>query len=357
MIELKSGDMFSEETEAIVNTVNCVGVMGRGIALQFKKVFPNNFEVYLKACEKGEVQPGRMFVHETGTLVNPKYIINFPTKRHWKGKSKIEDIDTGLDDLIRVLTELDIKSITLPPLGSGLGGLDWEKVKKLIFDKLGRLNKVEIILYEPHAKPFFEKNVKNKDIPKMTPGRAALIELMYRYLGGLLDPFVTLLEIHKLMYFLQVSGENLRLKYNPGPYRPYAENLRHVLNVIEGHFISGYEDGGDQPEKQLKLIPGAYEDASNFLNKHQETRQHFDRVSELVEGFETPFGLELLSTVHWIISNEIPQSFDDLTENIYNWSERKKQFTTRQIDLALTVLERKNWLDGSNKIQTHPTAN
>jgi O-acetyl-ADP-ribose deacetylase (regulator of RNase III) len=361
MIELKTGDIFSEETEAIVNTVNCVGVMGRGVALQFKKIFPQNFEEYFKACEKGKVQPGEMFVHETGILVNPKYIINFPTKRHWRGKSKIEDIDTGLDDLVKVLLELNIKSITLPPLGSGLGGLDWDKVKKLVLEKLGSLNDIDIIIYEPHDKPFFEKNVKNKEIPKMTPGRAALIELMYRYLGGLLDPFVTLLEIHKLMYFLQESGENLRLKYNPGSYGPYAENLRHVLNAIEGHFISGYEDGGDKPEKQLKLVPGAYEDASDFLSKHHDTKQHFARVSDLVEGFESPFGLELLSTVHWIISNESPKSFDDLLANIYNWSERKKKFTTRQIGLALKVLKSKNWLNKTgedhNVIQIFQAAN
>lgn len=348
-IEFKTGDIFSEETEAIVNTVNCVGVMGRGIALQFKKIFPQNFEDYFKACDKGEVQPGKMFVHETGTLVNPKYIINFPTKRHWSGKSKIEDIDAGLNDLVRVLIELNIKSITLPPLGSGLGGLDWKKVKKLILEKLESLTEIDIIIYEPHEKPFHEKNVKNKEIPKMTPGRAALIELMHRYLGGLLDPFVTLLEIHKLMYFLQESGENLRLQYNPGPYGPYAENLRHVLNAIEGHFISGYEDGGDNPKKQVKLIPGAYQDASKFLSKHQETKQHFDRVSELVEGFESPFGLELLSTVHWVISNESPQSFDELVAKIYNWSERKNQFTTRQIALALNVLKSKKWISGTGE--------
>ncbi len=344
MIEFKTGNIFSEETEAIVNTVNCVGVMGRGIALQFKKMFPQNFKEYRKACEKGKVQPGMMFVHKTGTIVNPKYIINFPTKRHWKGKSKIEDIDAGLDDLIRVLGELNIKSITLPPLGSGLGGLDWKRVKKVILEKLGRLKKINIIVYEPYDKSFLEKAVKNKDIPKMTPGRAALIELMYRYLGGLLDPIVTLLEIHKLMYFLQESGEDLRLKYNPGPYGPYAENLRHVLNAVEGHFIFGYEDGGDNPKKQLKLVPGAYEEASDFLNKHQDTKYHYDRVSELVEGFESPFGLELLSTVHWVIINECPKSFEELIKNIYDWSDRKKQFTHRQVDLAFNVLKNKDWL-------------
>ena len=203
MIEFKTGDIFTEETEAIVNTVNCVGVMARGIALQFKKRFPENFKEYATACKHEEVQPGKMFVHATGTLTNPKYIINFPTKRHGRGKSRIEDIDSGLTDLVRVITEKNITSIALPPLGCGLGGLDWSVVQSKINEKLINLHSVQVTVFEPQGAPLFEKMVKNKKIPKMTPGRAALIELIHRYLGGLLDPFITLLEIHKLMYFLQ----------------------------------------------------------------------------------------------------------------------------------------------------------
>jgi len=344
MIEFKTGDIFSEEVEAIVNTVNCVGVMGRGIALQFKKRFPENFKAYADVCKHEEVQPGKMFVHATGTLTNPKYIINFPTKRHWRGKSRIEDIDSGLTDLVQVIIEKNITSIALPPLGCGLGGLDWSEVQSKINEKLINLNSVQITVFEPKGAPIFEKMVKNKEIPKMTPGRAALIELIHRYLGGLLDPFITLLEIHKLMYFLQESGENLRLQFKPALYGPYAENLRHVLNVIEGHFISGYADGGDKPDKQLKLVPGAYKDASVFLENQHETKKHLDRVSELVEGFESPFGLELLSTVHWIVNEGRITSTKDVAPQVYNWNERKKQFTPRQIELALKILEDKKWV-------------
>jgi hypothetical protein len=132
----------------------------------------------------------------------------------------------------------------------------------------------------------------------MTSGRAALIGLMDRYLAGLMDPFVTLLEVHKLTYFMQEAGEPLRLRYVEGFYGPYAENLRHVLRAIEGYFVSGYADGGDRPDKQLQLVPGAVRDARAFLEDHPQVRARFDRVTGLVEGFETPFGLELLSTVH-----------------------------------------------------------
>ncbi len=344
MIEYKSGDILREDAEAIINTVNCVGVMGRGIALQFKNTFPQNFKAYAAACKKEEVQPGRMFVFETGQLTNPRYIINFPTKRHWRGKSRIEDIETGLMDLVEVIHRYNIKSIAIPPLGSGLGGLDWADVKKRIESAMKPLTSVRVIVYEPRGAPATEKMVHNREVPPMTAGRAALVELVSRYLSGLLDPSVSLLEVHKLMYFMQEAGEPLRLKYQKAPYGPYAENLRHVLRDIEGHLVSGYADGGDAPDKQLKLVPGAIEDATTFLQQHQDTRARFDKVSALVEGFESPFGLELLSTVHWVMKNDGMNTVEDVIQHTYDWNERKRQFTPRQITLAVDVLASKAWV-------------
>ncbi len=347
MIIYKTGDIFKEEADAIVNTVNCVGVMGRGIALQFKKLFPENFKVYEAACKQKEVVPGKMFVYETGSLVGPKYVINFPTKRHWRGASRMEDIESGLQDLAEIIVKLHIKSIAIPPLGCGLGGLDWNEVRVLIENTLSRLPDVEIIVFEPKGAPEAEKMVKNRKVPQMTAGRAALVELMHRYLAGLLDPFVTLLEVHKLTYFLQESGEPLRLQYQKNIYGPYAENLRHVLNAVEGHLLSGYADGGDRPDKELRLVPGAYDDASKFLQEHPQTKQHFDKVSELVEGFESPFGMELLSTVHWVATKEDAQTKEQVVAKVHQWSERKQQFTPRQIELAYDILCQKGWLAGA----------
>jgi hypothetical protein len=159
-----------------------------------------------------------------------------------------------------------------------------------------------------------------------------------------LDPFITLLEVHKLMYFMQEAGEPLRLRYVKAPFGPYAENLRHVLNAIEGHLISGYADGGDAPDKQLELLPGAVENAAAFLEQNAETRDRFDKVSELVEGFESPFGLELLSTVHWVMKNEAVESLDELVGFTYLWNEHKRQFSPRQIALAADVLSRQGWV-------------
>jgi len=171
-----------------------------------------------------------------------------------------------------------------------------------------------------------------------------IVLLMDRYLRGLLDPFVTLLELHKLMYFMQEAGEPLRLRYKKAPYGPYAENLRHVLNAIEGHMISGYADGGDAPEKPLQLVPGAVEEASRFLDTHPQTRARYARVTELVEGFESPIGLELLSTVHWVMKHEAPQNREDVVLKTYAWNPCKRRFTARQINLAVDVLSDKGWV-------------
>lgn len=178
----------------------------------------------------------------------------------------------------------------------------------------------------------------------MTKTAAAVICLMSRYLRGLMDPSVSLLEVHKLMYFMQAAGEPLRLRYVKAPYGPYAENLRHVLREIDGYFVSGYADGGDAPDKELELVPGAVEDAERFLSDHPATHARFERVASLVEGFETPFGLELLSTVHWVATHGGQHAPEIVIADTYAWNERKKQLSERQIRLALDVLDKKNWL-------------
>jgi len=344
MIEYRSGDILKSEAEALVNTVNCVGVMGRGIALQFRNAFPENFKAYVAACKREQVQPGRMFVFETGQLTPPRYIINFPTKRHWRGKSRIEDIEAGLTALVAEIRGRHIRSIALPPLGSGLGGLDWTaQVRPRVEAALDVLDDVQVLVYEPRGAPASDSMQHRREVPKMTAGRAALVELMHRYLGGLLDPFVTLLEVHKLMYFLQEAGQPLRLRYKAAAYGPYAENLRHVLNEIEGHLIAGYDDGGDAPEKPLSLVPGAVEEAAAFVAEHNEIRERMGRVAALVEGFESPFGLELLSTVHWVMRHEPVHTLPDVVARTYAWSERKRQFTPRQIGIAVDVLVNQGW--------------
>ncbi|MES2771413.1 MAG: macro domain-containing protein [Pseudomonadota bacterium] len=349
MIEYTSGDILKCEAEALVNTVNCVGVMGRGIALQFKHMYPDNFKAYEAACKSAAVQPGRMFVFDTGQLTLPRFIINFPTKRHWRGKSRIEDIDAGLIDLIKVIHAKGIRSIAIPPLGSGLGGLDWHDVRPRIEQALAELPDVQILVFEPQGAPTSERMVHARDVPKMTAGRAALVELMQRYLSGLLDPSISLLEVHKLLYFMQEAGEPLRLNYVKHHYGPYAENLRHVLQAIEGHLIAGYGDGGDTPGKALNLVPGAVQEAKAYLQQHDLSRARFERVTQLVEGFESPDGLELLATVHWVMKHEGADQADALERQVHGWNKRKRQFTPRQLTIAAERLRSQGWLNDLDK--------
>lgn len=332
MIEYVKGDILQANAEALVNTVNCVGVMGRGIALQFKNTYPDNFKQYQQACTRGDVIPGRMFICETGMLTNPRYIVNFPTKRHWKGKSRIEDIEQGLDALAADIARLNITSIAIPPLGSGLGGLSWVCVRKLIASKLNSLENVHIIVFEPG-----DAQIKTQSLsaPRMSLSRAITIKLIDKYLQALMDPFVSLLEVQKLMYFMQIVGEPLRLRYEKGQYGPYAPDLRHVLRSLEGHYISGYGDGGDDPRKPLRLVPGAVKDADEYLqHNNSQTIRHLETVSELVGGFETSFGLELLATVHWLLTSDKDQSDSDLVANVHSWNSRKQRFTPYQISQA-----------------------
>jgi O-acetyl-ADP-ribose deacetylase (regulator of RNase III) len=341
MIEFTKGDLLAADVEALVNTVNCVGIMGRGVALQFKERFPANFRAYEAACRRDEVQPGRMFVFETGTLTTPKFIINFPTKRHWRGKSRIEDIESGLIALAAEIRNRRISSIAIPPLGSGLGGLDWTNVRSRIVSALHGFNDLRVVVFEPNGTP---ADFKAREVPDMTAGRAALVALMHRYLSGLLDPFVSLLEVHKLMYFMQEAGEPLKLRYEKFSYGPYARNLSHVLKAIEGHLVSGYADGGDDPEKALQLVPGAVKDAERYLNDKTETVSRFGLVDQLVEGFETPFGLELLSTVHWVVKHEGAKTVYEAADRVHAWNDHKKRFSPRQIEIAYTRLAANGWI-------------
>jgi O-acetyl-ADP-ribose deacetylase (regulator of RNase III) len=153
MIQRVKGDILEAQTEALVNTVNTVGVMGKGIALQFRQAFPENYRLYRAACERGEVRPQRMFVVQTGLLGNPRLIVNFPTKRHWRGRSRIEDIEGGLRDLVTVIQQEGIRSIAIPPLGCGNGGLEWSEVRPRIEEALQAVPGTEVLLYEPAGAP------------------------------------------------------------------------------------------------------------------------------------------------------------------------------------------------------------
>lgn len=343
MIRHVSGNLLLADVEALVNTVNTVGVMGKGIALQFRQAYPPNYEAYRRACERGEVVPGRMFVFETKQLTSPRYIVNFPTKRHWRAKSRMEDIESGLVDLIDVVRARGIRSIAVPPLGCSNGGLDWNEVRPLIEKAFESVPDVHVLLYAPHGAPAAEKMPVATHRPNMTPGRAALIGVLRSY--ALPGYRLTMLEVEKLAYFLQTVGEPLRLQFIKGDYGPYAETLHHVLQRMEGHFIRGY---GDRTQsRHIRLIPDAVEEADASLKESPDTVARLSRVSSLIDGFETPYGMELLATVHWV-AREDPKachSEEAAVRGVHAWSERKRQtFRADHIAVAWRRLRDEGWL-------------
>lgn len=353
MIREEHGNLLRADTEALVNTVNTVGVMGKGIALQFKRAFPENYKAYKKACDAGQVELGRMFVWDAGAFAadGPRYVINFPTKKHWKSKSRLDDIAAGLDDLVAVVGKLGIKSIAVPPLGCGHGGLQWRDVHPMILEAFEDLQDVEVQVFPPEGTPAAAEQVNRTERPRMTPGRAALIGMMDRYLPFTVE--VTPVDIQKLMYFMQEAGEPLRLNYVKGRYGPYADNLRHVLSSMEGHYIRGM---GDNTAKALDVVPfeildGAREAASEVLKDRPDTRSRMSRVGRLIEGFESTYGLELLATTHWAATrddsgDEAPteRSSDQVVQSVERWNRRKRQlFVERHIRLALETLRASGW--------------
>ncbi len=343
MITQTRGNLLEADTEALVNTVNTVGVMGKGIALQFRRAFPENYEAYRRACEQKQLRLGEIFVFETGRLEPPRYIINFPTKGHWRSKSKLEDIEAGLASLATVIRERGIRSVAVPPLGCGNGGLDWEDVRSCIEDALAELEDVDVRLYEPAGAPDPRTMPERRKRPKVTPSRAVLIELMDRY--GELGYSRKLLEVQKLAYFLQTVGQPLRLRYARGRFGPFAHNLNKALQQLEGHFIVGLGDDA-RPTAQIELLPGAVEEARKVLSAQPEARERFARVARLIEGFETPYGLELLASVHWLAEEEKTASnASQATTALRAWSPRKAHlFRAEHVQKAWDRLQAERWL-------------
>lgn len=342
-IERGKGNLLTADVDALVNTVNTEGVMGKGLALQFKKAFPENFASYEHACKAGEVKTGQM--HIVQRLASPRFIINFPTKRHWRQPSKLEYVRDGLRDLVAQVKRLNIESIAVPPLGCGNGGLEWSAVRPLIIEAFAASPDVRVVLFEPADAPAADQIIDRRTKPGMTPARAAVLALMGRYVETDYDYRLSLVEVQKLAYFLQLAGENLRLEYRAHHYGPYADNLRKALRNIEGHYTRGVGDGKNSPETPLELLPGAVDEARAFLEQRPETLARLDRVAALIEGFETPFGMELLGTVHWVMQHGAnPDDADDVLAKVQSWSERKcSQMKDGHVRAAWSRLHEQGW--------------
>lgn len=352
-VQYERGDLLAQSADAIVNTVNCVGVMGKGIALQFRKKWPANFKAYAAACESGELRIGNMFVFDCGGLLQPNFIINFPTKNHWREKTKISYIDDGLADLAQVIRKLGIRSIAIPPLGCGNGGLLWSDVRRKIENAFSELSGVQVFLFEPMGAPDAREMVVNTEKPRMTAGRAAMIRLfsIYRELEYSLGS----IEIQKLAYFLEASGYELNLNFTKHNFGPYSAKIRHVLTAMDGHYIKGAGDG--TTTSSVNLLPNALGQATSFLKQSGDNylQSNIDKVAELIEGFETPYGMELLATVHWVVAREPKaRNLDETIAAVEKWSHRKKKLLQqRHIKIAWARLGDLGWFENDTAAISH----
>jgi O-acetyl-ADP-ribose deacetylase (regulator of RNase III) len=351
MIKFTTGNLLESGAEALVNTVNTVGVMGKGIALMFKEAFPENLTEYEAACNRGEVTIGRMFVTKRENLIGPKWIINFPTKKHWRYPSKVEWIAEGLADLKRVIAEKDIRSIALPPLGSGNGGLDWREVRSKIEDVLGDLRGVDVTVYEPATQ--YQNVSKRSGVEKLTPARALVAELVRRY--GILGIECTLLEAQKLAYLLErrISDNGLvnplNLHFTANRYGPYADRLKHLLNALDGSYLHCEKRVADASPFDLIWFYDAKRDrvAAFLTTPDAKTyRSTLEETAAVINGFESPLGMELLATVDWLLSRQQAEpSLSSVKSALGRWpggegaGERKlRLFDDRLIALALERL-------------------
>lgn len=347
MFSAVRGNLLADDADALVNTVNTVGVMGKGIALQFKRAYPEMFADYAREAKADRLAPGRMHVWETGSLTSPRFIINFPTKRHWKAGSRLEDIESGLTDLVRVVEELGIRSIAVPPLGCGNGGLPWAQVEPRIRAAFGQLSDtVDVRIYAPVGAPPAREMVDRTPVPALTPARAALLSLMTAY-HCVAWEWPGLVDTQKLAYFLQEAGEPLRLSFNRGPYGPYADGLRKTLRDMEGHFITGYGDGSARPldAEPLEVTTEAQSALQAAIGDAPATAARTNRVLELIGGFEGAYDLELLASVHWAAVHHAADTPADAVRVIREWTSRKAGlFGPHHVGVAWKALASGDWL-------------
>jgi O-acetyl-ADP-ribose deacetylase (regulator of RNase III) len=318
-----TGNILESKAEALVNTVNIEGVMGKGIALQFKKAFPYNYKVYKKGCEEGDVKIGKLLVVKDKSLLDgEKIIINFPTKTTWRKPSEYIYIEEGLKDLKRIIEEHTFKSIAIPPLGAGQGGLNWEKVKSLLTKYLTDVD-AEIIIYEPNSKI---KEELKKERAKLTPARAMLLAMMYELVRN--GEFVSEFAAEKIAYFLQKFGGEkvLKLDFKENFYGPYSGKVRHVLYYLNGSYIMGFSSMDKKPFETLELIMDGEKDVQDYLNlpENEEFIQIINKTKSFLKGYYSNLALELLSTVDYVNQKFKLQNESEIREKIENWSDRKK---------------------------------
>jgi O-acetyl-ADP-ribose deacetylase (regulator of RNase III) len=341
MIRIIEGNMMQSEAEALVNTVNTVGVMGKGIALQFKQAFPSNHKQYAAACKSQALQVGQLLaIWDQNLELGRKLIINFPTKIHWRNPSKYEYIENGLVALRALLISENIKSIAIPPLGCGLGGLDWHKVKPMIETALQDLD-TEIMIYAPNnsIKNILQQKEVKKEV-KLSPARAALLYVLFAFES--LGEYSSLFSANKLAYFLQRNGQNLKLDFKAHHYGPYAMGVEKVLYHLNGVYLKGMEQGSTKPFESLKLNYEKWDEIKNYVENDLPLAdaQRVKNVIQFLSAFTSELSLEILASVDFIMLENPTYTIDDVMTKIAQWNPRKQQlFKQEYVQIAYDHLK------------------
>jgi len=337
MIKYVTGDLLASDADALVNTVNTVGVMGKGIALQFKSAFPDNYKKYVKACKEKSLHVGALLVtrDESSLHTGKKIIINFPTKTDWRKPSEYSYIEDGLKELINVIKKENISSIAIPPLGAGNGGLEWSVVKNLMERYLEGVD-CNIYIYQPN---YVIQEVLKTQRVKLTPARAMLLAVLFDLVKN--GEFVSEFAAEKIAYFLQRFGAKteFHLDFQPNFYGPYSGKVKHVLYYLNGSYISGYSSKDKKPFEELGLMMDAENDVVGYLNEdgNEEFKVIAEKTKKLLTGYYSYFSLELLSTVDYIIQTEKIKEIDGIQEKLNSWSDRKKSLFSNLKFLSVAI--------------------
>ena len=355
MISFTQGNLLEAKVEAVVNTVNTVGIMGKGVALMFKERFPANFDSYDRACKNNNVRIGQMFVTESEELFGPRWIINFPTKTHWRVNTQLSWIHEGLRDLVRVIRAKNIRSIAVPPLGCGSGGLDWREVRPVIVAALQDMSDINVIIYEPTKQ--YQNVTKRTGVEKLTPARALVAEIVRRYC--ILGIDCSVLEVQKLGWFLQRGINHLEIKdpfrfdFAANKYGPYSHRLTKLLDNLDGSYLCCDKRLADASPMDLIWFNSSKRDIIQAYLNSGEGKTFLAALewsSAVIDGFESPLGMELLATVDWLVAKEgIEPTPDNVLTGLQKWpagataGQRKaKIFDHRLIAVALEQLSAAN---------------
>jgi len=335
MITYTQGNMFDAQVDAIINTVNLVGVMGKGVAFQFKERFPENYRVYQEACKNHTIGIGNSLVVPAVWHGRHILIVNFPTKVHWRNPSEYLYVERGLDNLAEILKQYSIKSIAVPPLGAGNGGLEWERVRAMIANKLSSVD-CDVQVFEPgHDSVLRYRSVK------LTPAKALLVYMLdvLRKKEQSLSTFSAV----KLVYFMQKCGADslFKMQFVPYTFGPYCDQVKKMLHSLDGAYITGYEDIAKKPFEPFGLIDESFAAVKSMVESDMLLLDLVHRTERLLEGYWDEYGMELLSTVDYIITKRGAgaMSAEDIHQGISAWSERKeKLFGSADLQVVQTHL-------------------